>query len=61
MMDFFPIYYFQMIHVFKDYGPGVRYVKFSHGGKDSVFWAGWYGVRVTDSCVEVCPASDTEH
>ncbi|XP_037540377.1 F-box only protein 6-like [Nematolebias whitei] len=49
----------QMIHVFKDYGPGVRYIKFSHGGKDNVFWAGWYGVRVTDSCVEICPASDT--
>ncbi|XP_013866372.1 F-box only protein 6 [Austrofundulus limnaeus] len=49
----------QMTHVFKDYGPGVRYIKFSHGGQDQVFWAGWYGVRVTDSCVEVCPALDT--
>ncbi|RVE70912.1 hypothetical protein OJAV_G00068590 [Oryzias javanicus] len=45
-------------HVFKDYGPGVRYIKFTHGGKDTQFWAGWYGVRVTDSCVEICPADD---
>ncbi|XP_061591470.1 F-box only protein 6-like isoform X1 [Cololabis saira] len=48
----------QMTHVFKDYGPGVRYVYFVHGGKDTQFWAGWYGIRVTDSCVEVCPAID---
>lgn len=45
----------QMTHVFKNYGPGVRYVHFVHGGKDSQFWAGWYGVRVTDSSVEICP------
>ncbi|XP_056278722.1 F-box only protein 6-like [Pseudoliparis swirei] len=48
----------QMTHVFQDYGPGVRYVRFSHGGKDTQFWAGWYGIRVTDSCVEICPAVD---
>ncbi|RVE70913.1 hypothetical protein OJAV_G00068600 [Oryzias javanicus] len=48
----------QMTHVFKDYGPGVRYIRFTHGGKDTQFWAGWYGVRVTDSCVELCPADD---
>ncbi|XP_027875222.1 F-box only protein 6-like [Xiphophorus couchianus] len=47
-----------MLHVFKDYGPGVRYVRFNHGGKDTQFWAGWYGIRVTESCVEVCPALD---
>ncbi|XP_037540698.1 F-box only protein 6 [Nematolebias whitei] len=51
----------QMTHVFKDYGPGVRYIKFFHGGKDTQFWAGWYGIRVTDSCVEICPALDTDH
>ncbi|XP_054465944.1 F-box only protein 6-like [Anoplopoma fimbria] len=49
----------QMIHVFQNYGPGVRYVRFTHGGKDTQFWAGWYGIRVTDSCVEICPAIDT--
>ncbi|XP_041861093.1 F-box only protein 6-like [Melanotaenia boesemani] len=48
----------QMTHVFKDYGPGVRYIHFVHGGKDTQFWAGWYGIRLTESCVEVCPADD---
>lgn len=55
------INYFQLIHVFKNYGPGVRYIKFTHGGKDTQFWAGWYGIRVTDSCVEICPALDTDN
>uniref|UniRef100_A0A3B5ANH9 F-box only protein 6-like n=1 Tax=Stegastes partitus TaxID=144197 RepID=A0A3B5ANH9_9TELE len=49
----------QMIHVFKSYGPGVRYIRFMHGGKDTQFWAGWYGIRVTGSCVEICSAVDT--
>lgn len=49
----------QMTHVFQNYGPGVRYISFMHGGKDTQFWAGWYGIRVTDSRVEICPAMDT--
>ncbi|XP_042347747.1 F-box only protein 6-like [Plectropomus leopardus] len=49
----------QMTHVFQNYGPGVRYIRFTHGGKDTQFWAGWYGIRLTDSCVEICPAMDT--
>ncbi|CAK6963895.1 F-box only protein 6-like [Scomber scombrus] len=49
----------QMTYVFQNYGPGVRYIRFTHGGKDSQFWAGWYGIRVTDSSVEICPAADT--
>nr|XP_046252669.1 F-box only protein 6-like [Scatophagus argus] len=49
----------QMIHVFQNYGPGVRYIRFTHGGKDTQLWAGWYGIRVTDSCVEICLAMDT--
>ncbi|KAG7520843.1 F-box only protein 6-like [Solea senegalensis] len=48
----------QITHVFRNYGPGVRYIRFTHGGKDTQFWAGWYGIRVTDSCVEICPAED---
>ncbi|XP_071333053.1 F-box only protein 6-like isoform X2 [Trachinotus anak] len=48
----------QITHVFQNYGPGVRYIRFTHGGKDTQFWAGWYGIRVTDSCVEICPAAD---
>ncbi|XP_029290850.1 F-box only protein 6-like [Cottoperca gobio] len=49
----------QMTHVFQNYGPGVRYISFTHGGKDRQYWAGWYGIRITDSCVEICPALDT--
>ncbi|TMS16474.1 F-box only protein 6 [Larimichthys crocea] len=49
----------QVTHVFRNYGPGVRYIRFTHGGKDTQFWAGWYGIRVTDSSVEICPATDT--
>ncbi|XP_061703479.1 F-box only protein 6-like isoform X2 [Syngnathoides biaculeatus] len=49
----------QITHEFQNYGPGVRYIRFIHGGKDTQFWAGWYGIRLTDSCVEICPALDT--
>ncbi|XP_069775211.1 F-box only protein 6-like [Narcine bancroftii] len=45
----------EMVHVFKDYGPGVRYVHFSHEGRDTQFWAGWYGIRVTNSSVTIEP------
>ncbi|KAK2851719.1 hypothetical protein Q5P01_007995 [Channa striata] len=45
----------QMTHVFQNYGKGVRYVQFTHGGKDTQFWAGWYGIRLTESSVEICP------
>lgn len=49
----------QLIHVFRDYGPGVRYVNFIHGGRVRHFWAAGCGIRITDSCVEVCPAVET--
>ncbi|XP_062888943.1 F-box only protein 6-like [Mobula hypostoma] len=45
----------EIVHVFKDYGPGVRYIQFSHEGKDTQFWAGWYGIRVTNSSVTIEP------
>ncbi|XP_065142204.1 F-box only protein 44-like [Paramisgurnus dabryanus] len=47
----------QMTHVFKNYGPGVRFIRFTHGGKDTKSWAGWYGIRVINSNVEICPAA----
>ncbi|XP_064176071.1 F-box only protein 6-like [Anguilla rostrata] len=47
----------QMTHVFRDYGQGVRFVRFCHGGKDTQFWKGWFGIRVTKSSVEICPSA----
>ncbi|XP_048035192.1 uncharacterized protein LOC125260737 [Megalobrama amblycephala] len=46
----------QMTHVFKDYGPGIRFIRFTHGGKDTQYWAGHYGIRVTNSSVEIYSA-----
>lgn len=43
----------EVSHTFSDYPPGVRHVFFQHGGKDTQFWAGWYGPRVTNSSVIV--------
>lgn len=43
--------YTQVSHEFRGYGPGVRYVKFMHKGKDSQFWKGRYGARITNSSV----------
>ncbi|XP_078498344.1 F-box only protein 44-like [Lissotriton helveticus] len=45
----------KMSHTFRKYGPGVRYIKFQHGGQDTRFWAGWYGVRVTCSSLVIEP------
>ena len=36
-------------NVFSDYGPGVRYVYFEHGGKDSEVWGGHYGTRIDNA------------
>ncbi|XP_029911011.1 F-box only protein 6-like isoform X2 [Myripristis murdjan] len=48
----------EITHTFKNYGQGVRFIRFTHGGQDTQFWAGWYGVRVTESSVEICPSVD---
>lgn len=45
----------EISYTFSDYGPGVRFVRFEHGGQDTLFWKGWYGVRVTNSSVTVEP------
>ena len=41
----------QITHTFSDYGPGLRLISFEHGGQDTKFWDGWFGVRVTGSSV----------
>uniref|UniRef100_A0A8D0DSV8 F-box protein 27 n=1 Tax=Salvator merianae TaxID=96440 RepID=A0A8D0DSV8_SALMN len=48
--------YQQVSHVFRHYGPGVRYVRFYHKGKDTQFWAGHYGARITNSTVLLKPS-----
>ncbi|KAG1961997.1 F-box only protein [Pimephales promelas] len=48
----------EMTYVFKDYGHGVRFIRFTHGGVDTQFWAGHYGIRVTNSSVEICPLAE---
>ncbi|XP_063064569.1 F-box only protein 44-like [Engraulis encrasicolus] len=50
----------QVTRVFTNYGKGVRYIRFTHGGKDTQFWAGWYGIRVTNSSVEICPLDEKD-
>ncbi|XP_069602642.1 F-box only protein 27-like isoform X1 [Ranitomeya imitator] len=45
--------YHQVSYEFRHYGPSVRYVKFKHKGKDTKFWKGWYGARITNSSVTV--------
>ncbi|ETE61886.1 F-box only protein 27, partial [Ophiophagus hannah] len=41
--------YQKVTHTFRRYGPGVRYILFRQRGKDTQFWAGHYGARVTNS------------
>ncbi|XP_071389148.1 F-box only protein 2-like [Centroberyx affinis] len=43
----------QVSHTFSGYGPGLRFISFEHGGQDTKFWDGWFGVRVTGSSVAV--------
>uniref|UniRef100_A0A4W6FI08 F-box protein 2 n=1 Tax=Lates calcarifer TaxID=8187 RepID=A0A4W6FI08_LATCA len=43
----------QVSHTFSGYGPGMRYITFEHGGQDTKFWDGWFGVRVTASSVTI--------
>ncbi|XP_047439400.1 F-box only protein 2 [Mugil cephalus] len=43
----------QVSHTFSGYGPGLRFIYFEHGGKDTKWWDGWFGVRVTGSSVTI--------
>uniref|UniRef100_A0A8C5WGJ1 FBA domain-containing protein n=1 Tax=Leptobrachium leishanense TaxID=445787 RepID=A0A8C5WGJ1_9ANUR len=43
----------QISYIFHNYGEGVRYVFFQHGGQDEMLWGGWYGVRVTNSSLSL--------
>ncbi|KAM6980787.1 F-box only protein 2 [Aplochiton taeniatus] len=41
----------KMTHTFSEYGHGLRFITFEHGGQDTKYWDGWFGVRVTGSAV----------
>ncbi|XP_055077697.1 F-box only protein 2 isoform X2 [Periophthalmus magnuspinnatus] len=43
----------ELTHSFTEYGPGVRFISFEHGGQDTNYWDGWFGVRVTASSVSI--------
>ncbi|XP_074133956.1 F-box only protein 27 isoform X2 [Sminthopsis crassicaudata] len=45
--------YLQVSHVFTNFPKGVRFIVFEHAGKDTQYWAGHYGARITHSCVKV--------
>ncbi|NXC47322.1 FBX6 protein, partial [Penelope pileata] len=45
----------EISHTFSNYPAGVRHILFQHGGQDTQFWAGWYGIRVTNSSITVGP------
>ena len=36
---------------FMGYGPGLRYIRYEHGGVDTEWWAGHYGARIDNSTV----------
>ncbi|NTX16375.1 phosphodiester glycosidase family protein [Myxococcus sp. CA056] len=40
-------------HTFRDYGPSVRYVRWSDGGQDSEHWGGHYGVALDNAMLTV--------
>jgi hypothetical protein len=39
----------RLTHTFRDYAPGVRYVRWEDGGKSSEFWGGHYGARLDNA------------
>ncbi|XP_028309041.1 F-box only protein 6-like isoform X2 [Gouania willdenowi] len=55
----FDLQWNQVTHIFRNYGPGVRYVIIVHGGSVRRFWSEWCGIRITDTCIEICPAEAT--
>lgn len=40
-------------HTFRDYGIGVRYIKFYHGGMAADMEEGWFGSRMTGASVKI--------
>lgn len=53
LAGFLSLFELQVSHTFSNYGPGMSHISFEHGGQDTKFWDGWFGVRVTGSSVIV--------
>lgn len=50
-----------MEHEFRNYGPGLRKVTFTHGGIDKRFWRGHFGSKMAGACVKVdLPKKNTQ-
>ncbi|XP_065217207.1 F-box only protein 6-like [Planococcus citri] len=46
--------------IFDNYGPGVRYIKFIHEGRDTQCWSGHYGSKMSGAVVKISlPAPKT--
>ena len=39
-------------HTFRDYPSGVRYIQFKDFGKDTKYWAGFYGAKLAGATVK---------
>lgn len=47
------IFSFQVKHEFKNYGRGLRKIRFADGGRDRQHWAGHYGSKMAGAHVKV--------
>ncbi len=45
--------YIEYSHVFQNYGPGLRFIYFEHGGNDVENWAGHYGTLIDNASVVI--------
>lgn len=48
------IFNLQVSESFSRYGPGVRFIEYTHGGQDNCNWAGHYGAKISCSSLVVC-------
>lgn len=54
MFEFF-IKYFQYKYTFRNYGKGLRRIQILHMGRDTQFWAGFYGTKMARTSLKVLP------
>lgn len=49
-----PASWSSLSHTFTGYGPGLRYIYWEDGGKDSNVWGGYYGAKLDDALLAMC-------